>query len=310
MIESCWPNRRQWGPETGKNTHSSTSQVLDHEVHQSSLWGSGGWGCVRPTLLLRSRNRSQPSATFRNHPQPFATVRAILLYGRAYDKFCRRGAFWRFQTSRCFLSRGGHGTSWHSDVFCNVSKAVLCGKSAILFCDVFTRCVAVFVAGAALWACLSSFCVVGATLWTCRVACFLEIALAGLHQVVTRRRFRGRRGIFWDVLKIDGSLAQNIDFEIVKFRVREKILGKRWFWCYKVSILEEVLHEMLVLVLPRVSSGVSGFPVASLCLWGKLQNLFFSKVATQVVMLFCVAGVALCNIPTCFYTMSKVSLVF
>ena len=79
-------------------------------------------------LLLRSRNRSQPSATFRNHPQPFATVRAILLYGRAYDKFCRRGAFWRFQTSLCFLSRGGRCTSWHSDVFCNVSKVVLCGK--------------------------------------------------------------------------------------------------------------------------------------------------------------------------------------
>ena len=36
---------------------------------------------------------------------------------------------------------------------------------------------------------------------------------------------------------------------------------------------------MLVLVLPLVSSRVSGFPVASPCLWGKLQNLSFCHVA-------------------------------
>ena len=70
----------------------------------------------------------------------------------------------------------------------------------------------------------------------------------------------------------------------------------------KVSNLAEVLHEMHVLLLPRVSSRVSGFPVASLCLWGKLQNLSFSKVSKQVVMSFCVAGVALCHIPTCLIT--------
>ena len=37
--------------------------------------------------------------------------------------------------------------------------------------------------------------------------CFLQIALAGLHQVATGCRFRGKRGILWDVMKIDGSLA-------------------------------------------------------------------------------------------------------
>ena len=62
---------------------------------------------------------------------------------------------------------------------------------------------------------------------------------------------------------------------------------------------------MLVLMLPCVSSRVSGFPVASPCLWGKLQNLFFSKVSKQVVMSFCVAGAALCNIPTCLVTCRK-----
>ena len=41
------------------------------------------------------------------------------------------------------------------------------------------------------------------------------------------------------------------------------------------------------------------------CLWGKLQNLSFSKVSKQVVMLFFVAGVALCDIPTCLLTCRK-----
>ena len=43
----------------------------------------------------------------------------------------------------------------------------------------------------------------------------------------------------------------------------------------KVSKLEGVSHEMLVLLRPRISYRVSGFPVASPCLWGKLQNLLF-----------------------------------
>ena len=60
-----------------------------------------------------------------------------------------------------------------------------------------------------------------------------------------------------------------------------------------MSKLEEVSYEMLVLMFLRVSSRVSGFPVASPCLWGKLQNLSFSKVSKQLVMSFCVAGVAL-----------------
>ena len=72
-----------------------------------------------------------------------------------------------------------------------------------------------------------------------------------------------------------------------------------------MSKLEEVSYEMLVLVLPRVSSRVSGLPVASPCLWGKLQNLSFSKVSKQVVMSFCVAGVALCDIPSCLTTCRK-----
>jgi hypothetical protein len=42
-----------------------------------------------------------------------------------------------------------------------------------------------------------------------------------------------------------------------------------------LGITNEVSHEMFVLVLPRVSSRVSGFPVASPCLWGKLENISY-----------------------------------
>ena len=54
--------------------------------------------------------------------------------------------------------------------------------------------------------------------------------------------------------------------------------------------LEEVSHKMLALLRPRVSSRVSGFPVASPCLWGNCKTSPFSKVSKQVVMSFCVAG--------------------
>ena len=62
---------------------------------------------------------------------------------------------------------------------------------------------------------------------------------------------------------------------------------------------------MLVLMVQRVSSRVSGFPVASPCIWGKLQNLSFSKVSKQVVMSFCVAGVAFRDSPTRLITCRK-----
>ena len=55
---------------------------------------------------------------------------------------------------------------------------------------------------------------------------FLYIALAGLRQVTTRCKFPGRRGILCDVLKIDGSLARNIDFDVANFQVLRKTRRK------------------------------------------------------------------------------------
>ena len=78
------------------------------------VWGLRVWSLDVAFVSATVRNRSQLSARFP--------------YGRAYGKFCRSGHFWRFHMSRCFVSRGRHGTSWHSDVCCNVSKVVLCGR--------------------------------------------------------------------------------------------------------------------------------------------------------------------------------------
>ena len=49
-------------------------------------------------------------------------------------------------------------------------------------------------------------------------------------------------------------------------------------------------------MLQPVSSRVSGFPLVSPCVWGKLQSLSFLKVSKQVVMPFCVAGTQLPDI--------------
>ena len=81
-------------------------------------------GCVArvPVSLWGTlRNRSQPSATVRDRSQPSAWGP----YGRAYGKFCKRDHFWRFETARCFVSRGKSGTSWHDIQTCFVT----CGKS-------------------------------------------------------------------------------------------------------------------------------------------------------------------------------------
>ena len=70
------------------------------------------------------RNRPQPSATGHNRSQPSARSP----YGRAYGKFCKRGHFWRFHMWCCFVLRGRRGTSWHSDMFGNVSQVILRGR--------------------------------------------------------------------------------------------------------------------------------------------------------------------------------------
>ena len=103
--------------------------VFSRMRRKGSRFTLGVWGLRVCSLgvaftVATVRNRPQPSATARNRPQPSVWGP----YGRAYGKFCRGGDFWRFPTFRCFVSRGKGCTSWHSDVFCNVSKVALCGR--------------------------------------------------------------------------------------------------------------------------------------------------------------------------------------
>ena len=121
---------------------------------KGSRFTLGVWG-----LRVCSLDVAFASATVRNRSQPSARGP----YGRAYGKFCRGGNFWRFQTCRCFVSRGRRGTSWHSDVFWNVSKVVLRGRHNT-FATFSEDVLQVFVAGAALWTCPSPFFVAGAAL--------------------------------------------------------------------------------------------------------------------------------------------------
>ena len=97
-------------------------------------------------------------------------------------------------------------------------------------------------------------------------------------------------------MTIDGSPPQNIDFEVANFQVRRNTRRKTSILKLQSAKIEGCLPRNALLMLPRVSSRVSGFLVASPCLWGKLQNLSFSKVSKQVVMSFCVAGAARCDI--------------
>ena len=167
----------------------------------------------------------------RLRPQPFATVRdrsqavAWAPYGSACGKFYKSGRFWRFPMPCSLVSRGRRGTSWHSDVFGNVSKVVLCGRGDILLRR-FKKMRRIFRGRRSTLA--TSIVILRARRSTLDVSCcvFLRIALSGLRQVATRCKLRGGRGILWDVLKIDGSLARNIDFAVANVEVHKKTRRK------------------------------------------------------------------------------------
>ena len=80
---------------------ASSCAAFSRMRSKGSRFTLGVWG-----LRVCSLDVAEPFATVRNRPQPF--VRGP--YGRAYGKFCRGGHFWRFQTCRCFVSRGRRGT--------------------------------------------------------------------------------------------------------------------------------------------------------------------------------------------------------
>ena len=99
-----------------------------------------------------------------------------------------------------------------------------------------------------------------------------------------------------------------------KLRTKHRFWGSH-FWCSpgklvsfgatKCEPLRKHRTKCSFSAFIHVSSRFSGFLVASLCLWGKLQTLSTWKVSNEVKLPFCVAGVALCVIATCFTTCQK-----
>ena len=80
-----------------------------------------------------------------------------------------------------------------------------------------------------------------------------------------------------DVVKIDGSLARNVDFEVANFQVLRKTRRKTSILKLQSVKIGGGLARNARFGAPTCL--VSRFPVASPCLWGKLQNLSFCYVA-------------------------------
>ena len=74
---------------------------------------------------------------------------------------------------------------------------------------------------------------------------------------------------------------------------KDPISAAKPFWSYSVWKIEEVSYGMLVLSFQHVLSRFFGRVVALPCLLGKLRDLSLWKVSEEVIMPFCVAGVAL-----------------
>jgi len=257
---------------------SSENSILDQAAPgHVKVWM--GWGCVRSTLRLRP----EPFATVRNRPREVAI--AVPMVGSA-----KRGHFWRFHMSRSLVSRGRRGTSWHSDVLHNVSK-VVCVAGAILLRR-FQKMRSSF-RGRRSTLDVSIFILRGRRS-TSDVSCCVFSA----NRIVRAASSGDKVQIPWQAWHFVRG-AENW----------RKPRTKHRFWSYEVRKLEEILHEMLILMLQHVSSRVSGFPVASQCLCGKLQNLSCFKVSKPVVTWLWVACVAVRDILMCLQTCRKSSCV-
>ena len=124
---------------------------------KGSRFTLGVWG-----LRVCSLDVAFTSATVRNRSQPSAGVRAIPVWPCLWEVLQR----WSFLGVADVSLLRFAWQAWHFVTFRRVLERVESRFvwQAQYFRDVFARCLAFFVAGAALWTCPSSFFVAGAAL--------------------------------------------------------------------------------------------------------------------------------------------------
>lgn len=124
-----------------------------------------GWGWIRSPL----RWWSQISATVR--ARTISLCQCDLLQRRSFlgvlDILLLRFPWqaWHFLAFRCALQHVEIRFAWQAQYFC----------------DIFRRCIAVFVVGTVLWTCLSLFFAVRAALLMCHVAYFFANRIGTRH---------------------------------------------------------------------------------------------------------------------------------
>ena len=269
---------------------------------KGSRFTLGVWG-----LRVCSLDVAQPSAAVRNRPQPFAFVRnrpqpsARAPYGRAYGEFCNRGRFWRLRMLR-FAWQAWHVVTFRRVLWRVESRFVW---QAQYFCDVFRRGVSFCGRRSTVDA---SIIILPRRRNTLDVSCcvfFCESQSQGC--VKWRKDANSVAGVtlkeYCDLMKMDGSLARNIDFEVVNLEVHKKTRRITSI----VKLLGRSLARNARFDAPTslVSSLWFSCGLAP-CLWGKLQSLSFSKVS--IVMSFCEAGAGTLWHSNLFDNVSKVVL--
>ena len=306
-----------WQTTMCARIHTYSSYLLNMFSRMRSKGSCFTLGCggraVFAGRCVYVRNRSQPSATVRNRPQRFATVRN------------------RPQPSATVRNRP-----------CDGRMAVPIGSSAkgVPFGAFQLRVASFRVAGVALRGvptCFrtrqKSFCVAGALLLPRfpKMHCIFRGKSSTLD--TSDLILRGRRSTFdvsccvlfanrivsaarsgdkvkipwkaWNFATGDENRRKPRTKRRFWGRFVRKLVGKRRFWSCKVWMLRKsrTKRSFCCSNMSRLKSLASMVP--SQCLWGKLPNPSLLNVSKQAVMSFCVAGVALCDIPTCFMTCQK-----
>ena len=92
------------------------------------IWGSGGW----PVFARPCFWRPQPSATVRNRLQPSVCDRRGRKVSVPIGKVAKTCLFRRVRSCGHGVLRCRRGTSWHSNMFHDLSKSRFCVAGAIL----------------------------------------------------------------------------------------------------------------------------------------------------------------------------------